>query len=36
MVVESKRQIETFLRDSISKVSSLIDVRARKFDGEPG
>jgi glypican 4 (K-glypican) len=32
MVVESKRQIETFLRDSISKVSSLIDVRARKFD----
>lgn len=33
MQIVSQIQIEKFVKDSIIKVSSMIDSRARKFDG---
>lgn len=34
MFKESKRQLNAFLRDALTKLSSLIDTRAKKFDGK--
>lgn len=35
MYIQSRRHLDHFLKDSITKLSSLIDTRAKKFDGKP-